>query len=654
MAAATPDLATVPLRDTGAAESVEGAESVAPPSPHELPDVKLSDGMRKRIAKWLTEEINAAKKERATLEEEWREIEDLYEKTTLDEKKNFPFEGAAHLMVSVIATYSEEIWARLHNTIFAPSDPFTAQPVGGEMLPYVDALKKFMTIVTKEELKLKQVSTSLFLELVQLGSMVAKAIYTVEEREIYTFDTASQEWLPLIETTKHQPEVIPVPLEDFLFRMSARTMEECEWKAHRVRLSWHELLHREKQGIFKDIKPLKGQGTKDSDADAARQEREGVSVSQSQQPYECYEVWFEFPIGSGDDDAEEESDDYPVRLVAWIHPETEHILRIQHNWYPLQLDPFELCPFIPSKQRIFGLGVGKMGKAVQLEVSTMHNQRLDNATLANTVVLKTKVDSSVPMNGAFRPGMNLPVDEQDDIQPMNVGQRFDSTIGEENHTLSMLERRIGIQDFRRSDNATGSVMQQMQSASKSDIIIGEITEFFSRLMTKVLLLYQQYYPGGKPLVLLGADGSYVEQVFQLPPRTILQGLRIKVTATTTAESKEMARSSKLSIFNLLTQYYGQLTQYLIQSQSPQMPLVAQFALLAIVDALSAFVYEILDDFDVEQRERLTIGLDRLSELAAQLGPAQGAPGADAAPGMEAVPGAAPEGAPEGGEGATAG
>jgi hypothetical protein len=156
-----------------------------------------------------------------------------------------------------------------------------------------------------------------------------------------------------------------------------------------------------------------------------------------------------------------------------------------------------------------------------------------------------------------------------------------------------------------------------ESTRRFDIVIRQIRMFLSSIMKKVLLLYQQYYPNGKAILQHGADGAFVEEIFLMNPNDIKNGIGVHVTATTSASSKDAERQTKLSLFNLLTTYYGQLTQYIMAAENPQLPPAARESFVAIINALSDFVDEILEDFDVRNKYEFSQAITRARELASQ-------------------------------------
>jgi hypothetical protein len=607
---------------------------------YDLPDLDISEEKEKEIARWLEDQLTNALLARESLVDLWLEIQEWYEKTELEEKKDYPFEGAAHLMVALMPTFIEQIKAKIHNTIWAPSEPFTAKIRNKDFAELIKPVRSFMTWSAEEELDLQEVYDSLLLEYLKLGSGVTKTIYTVIDEPAFLWvegDTPNEgEWVEYTERTKDQPEVLHVPLDDILWPIEARSFETAEWKAHRVRLSWPEIQHRAARGDFVDIERLEAWEEKQrTDYEEERQDQASVQPVEMTE-YELWEVWFRHPL---------KEDGLAVKQVWWFHLDSTLVFRKQYNWYPKQMDPFDILTYETREHRILGNGVGQMVLSVQKEVSTMHNQRLDSATVVNAPVFKRRADALGSEDIIFRPGGSIPVEEMDDIEPLFTGVRLDSTVEAEQHTLALLQQRIGMQDFT-SQQALGNAQStavlaiMAESTRRFDGTIRKVRKHASSVMTKVLLLYQKYSPKGKAMMVLGEDGELVEAFLAFPEKWITDGISISVTATTSTTSKELERQNKLSLFGLVTQYYGQLTQYVLQANNPQLPEPVRMVLLRIVDGLTTLVEDILEDFDLRNAEELAIPFGDIQQGVAGIRSLIGTPGDTANAGLVGLPGAA--------------
>src|SRR5690606_27371486 len=214
--------------------------------------------------------------------------------------------------------------------------------------------------------------------------------------------------LMVTDVVENRPRIVPIPLPDLFFPLETRDFATARWKAHRVRKTWNQLVVGAENGFFKkeSVEAIRGWVS-----NHRTQHEQTVDALRNIDPlptdeYEIYEVWFEYALkleseGGGELNTGMEM---PTRLVGWLHPDSFTFLRLQHNWYPLQLDPFEVEVCEPEEFRVYGTGIGEMALPIQKEVSIMHCQRLDGSTVANSVGAKVKSDVLQRYNVELFPG----------------------------------------------------------------------------------------------------------------------------------------------------------------------------------------------------------------------------------------------------------
>jgi hypothetical protein len=575
----------------------------------ELPELVLDEEWESKIFTFLEDEITRNLQARQPRQDVWEEIEDYYDKQILEEKKDFPFDGAAHLMISLMPQYCERAKAKIIKTLYGPRDPFTVSTERSEIGPALGAYRKFCTRASKKELGFKKYMKGAVLEATKLGNCVAKVIYEERTAGRWVWDGGTGKWREVPDIVEDQPKIVPVQLADYLFPMEANEQEDMEWEAHRVRYSWNELLLLENNGTFKNIEDLRGhEKTTETEFEEGKDD---VVVPVRMEEFEVWEVWFRHPL---------KEDGLPVEQVWYIELDSRTVLRKLYNWLPLAERPFVLGHYELRTHKVYSNGVGHMALAAQKEVSTMHNQRLDAGSLKNAPIFKRKSDSIIPERLRVRLGDTIPVDDMEDLQVMPLGSQYDSTLQDELHTISLLEQRVGLRDFMTQDaagsaQATAMLAMMAESTARFDDPLDNFREFKAAIMRKCLLLYQKYYPKEKVIAALGKDAHYVLALWQLPEKVISEDVAVAVTATTATTSKELERQNKLSLFGMVTNYYDRIIGYLVQALNPEIPEPVRMALLRIVDGLTTFVEDILSEYELYYADEITIALSELRTVA---------------------------------------
>ena len=635
----------------------------------DFPDLKLSDETRDAITLYLFDELKNCKTARQGAKDVWEDIQSLYEQLDVPEKKNTPFEGAANVMIPIIPTYVEQLHARLMDTVYTPEDTYSVKPTRDELFKYAIAVRRWLTWAGENELNEEQVDYSALMELLKLGTMAEKVVYIRQDVVNTVWNSATEEWETVVERMKDNPEYIHVSITDLFWQMHARHIDESEWKMHRIRLSWNEIKLRvaEKRYDEKFVEEIRQwYETKQTDQQEGSSDIIGIQPAPFYE-FELYECWFRYPLkiaDGGDHPADEGSNiqteltDLPVRLQAVFHESSQTLLQIKYNTFPLGLDPIEVMPFVGRELQVLGIGIGHMALPFQIEVTAMHNQRLDNATVVNSVSFKYKADARIPIELPLRPGGGIPVDDMDDIEAFAIGTKGDSTIDAEKHSLQVLQERIGIREIALDDAAlakapaTTTLAILQEKGRRLDNVLRQIRRFKKRMILKAVLLYQAYYPREKLEPLFGENGNLVVEMLDgLSAQQIWDSMGINISATTSATSRELEKRSKMEMFNVLLAYYDKFANYTLQAADPNMPPVLAAVLTKMGEGLTRFVDELMSDFNLYGRREYLINIQQIvaetQAVAEQQSAGAGAGAAGGAVPPTAVP-AASQGAAAGG------
>lgn len=610
--------------------------------------VELDPVLEARIAEWLSTEIQQTDMARKALEEEWAEISRLYDSVELEGKKDFPFVNAAALMIPIVPMIVETMKAKIFTTIFAPKDPLSAKTRRDDLQDFVKQLRAFLTWAAENELNLRERLDTNITEALKLGTTVGKTVYTRETRRQRVWNEDLEEWEEELYVIRDSPEIVHPPLANVYFPLETTddTLNECPWIAEKFDVTRNKLKRWKHEKRFDKERLEKIMHWEDDQAQETEVERERKQHGEDPvlaKTVTLHEVWFDHQISDDDETL--------YKLVGYLHVPSRTFLKVTHGWFPYALHPYEILVHEKREHKVYGNGVGAIARVFQLEISTQHNQRLDAMTIANANAFKKKADSLIPEDIVIRPGGTIPVDDMDDLQPLFTGQKYDSTIQEEQNTLALLRERVGLQEYApdtlANAQSTSLTLALGESTRRFDQTVNRVRGFISRLSMKLMLLYQKYYPEGKPFFVMGQDGQMVSAMLQFPSDFIYNNVLIEVTATTSVTSAELERQNKLALFNLITQGYGQITQYAMGAENPQAPIGFRLASLAAITGISTYVADVLDDYNLSNARDLAQGLRNLKALAEfqqnqVLGALSGGQ-----PGMGGVPGAPGAPVPEG-------
>lgn len=572
--------------------------------PAGLYDPKRADA----LLRYLITELRRCMSDRATLEAKWIRWAESYRAQPEEAVKNFPFEGAANLVMPVIATDVDTMFARILGMLLEGDRIWSTEPKRPEFVVAAPKLEEFLAWAQENELHLYEPLADWVLEVCKLGTGVLKQRYTREQRKVFEWRELEQgvfQQQSLL-MMKDAPSVHHVKLNDFFVPAGYADIQQAPWCAERISLNWSQFTNRVRAGVYQQP-PRTGEWWARQNRGAVQQELDRISMYQASysQFLNLYEFWVDFDI---------DGDGYDEALVCTVHLDSEDYVRLDFNPFFNQDKPYSSSRFIRDGNSFYGIGLCEMGDDFQEEITTMHNQRLDNATIANTVALACESGETSVENGTpIYPGVVLKLNNPKALQPIQFGQKYDSTINNERESLSYLSRRNGVNDYITGTNSpdigygTAYTTSQMIQAStkRFGITLREIRNALSETGTRVLELYQQYNQHGKEFFALGpVDGTMVHMVLQFPLDLIRKGLKVGVVAMDPASSKDSRIQKNMQLMQMLMQFYQQYMQGLGYAMNPQMPPLVKQVAVQMLQGASTLMRRTLDDFDLQDSDAL--------------------------------------------------
>lgn len=566
------------------------------------------------LLEYLRYEIYRAEGERRPLEEKWAKYHRDYRCIPEFEVKSFPFYGASNLVLPVIATDVDTIFSRIMGILFAPENLWTARPLNDRMVQYAPRVQEFLQWAQHNELGVYDAVADWILELCKLGTSVLKQRYRREHKRVFQFRETDfgvmQQHMELM--IRDHPEVSHVSLWDFLIPAYSDSIANAPWVAERIGLTWGQLQARFRAGLYQGSERISSWQNKDRGSWmlGQMQQMDRFVPGQSDR-FDLWEAWLDYDVsGIGE----------PQAIVCTIHMPSMTILRIDYNPFFNQEKPYSAARYLRMEKRFYGIGLAEMLEQFQEEVSTLHNQRIDNATLANSTMFKARKNIGIRQDEPIWPGRWFLLDDLDDVQPMVVGQRFDSTVQYEQMDLQYASRRTGVNDYISGEfspamgysTATVGVQQLRESAKRFDQTIREVRGALGETGTRVMEMYQQFNQSGKEYLVMGeADGELLHQVLQFPLELIRNGVSIEVTATSAAFNKEVEVRTNTIIMQMVMQFYQQAMQAFSYYVNPQLPGPIRMLALGMVQSGSILLRRILDTYGVQDIDRLVPELQEL-------------------------------------------
>jgi hypothetical protein len=585
-----------------------------------IPEGQYNPALVEALVRRLRVEINDVRAARSGLDAHWTKLMKAYRHLPAQEKKTFPYEGCANLVVPVVATDVDKVYAWIMALLFGQENLWSVKPLRPDMVLEAPRMQEFLQWAQHNELGAYDAVADFVKELVLLGTGVLKTRYVRNEQKVYEYrETASPtgevsifERQSKIMLHDH-PILEHVALWDMYFHPQATSIKDSEWVAQRVMLSWETYQERVRMGVYADGGRITQSWAREYSPPVVR----ALEALDKFRPYrgerlELFECWLKADI-TGDGD--------PCALVLTIHEPTNTLVRLDYNPYFSQEPPYDISRFVRQPKRLYGIGIGDMLVNAQEEVSTMHNQRIDAATVRTMPLFWALKDGEIGVNEALFPGRILHVARPDEFGaiPLATGA-LESTVDDEQLALAYHRERTGINDFVMGGDgpdvsyaaASTAASQLREGKKRFDQTMREIRTALSGAGTRILELYQQFSQGQKVYLAMGeTDGALVQKVLNFPLDIIRAGVIVDVTATSAALNKEVEVRTNTLIMQLLQRHNQETLSLFMQLFNPQVPEPMRAVIVQQLRASTTMMRRILDAYGIQDAEALVVDYGQL-------------------------------------------
>ena len=231
--------------------------------------------------------------------------------------------------------------------------------------------------------------------------------------------------------------------------------------------------------------------------------------------------------------------DLPGRLLGWDYLD---------NVYAHGRRPFRVGRYFPIPFRFYGLSLAEVVKGIQDEINTIHNQKVDYATISTMPWGFKRASSTIPpISQRVKPGEFIDVDDpQRDIY---IPQWNSNSIwGQEEQTLyQYAERLLGLTDLSlgRQPNRVGATRTAKgtqtllsEAGLRFKVALQNFQRFWTGIFEDILALDQEYLPPGKEFRVTGKRPA----VLKVKDRTEIKGkFDLRLASTSETLNREQMR-----------------------------------------------------------------------------------------------------------------
>jgi hypothetical protein len=394
-----------------------------------------------------------------------------------------------------------------------------------------------------------------------------------DQKAIGRYDPATGKFIKESVACHNGPIFFHIPLEDFWIRPGHPNLQKAPWCGTELRLTWTQVKDMAFSGLLNPeyigrIGRFEGSHT-DIPLKVRVEDRLDKFEPVSRSIYRIHRLCVRWDVDG--DGVEEE-------LFVYYHRPSRTLLRVMFNPFYKGRRPWEVGKYHPNPHRFYATGVAEMLEHLQDEISTIHNQRLDNATIANLrIILVSKIIQGLRPGDRLWSGKIVKVTNvKEDVGTLQLGEVYPSTVQNES---------IAQNYVREVSGASETAMGQSQPVSRTTAtaqmaLLEELNRRFDKPLRnsrKALMrafrqlsdLFIEQGTGNLAEEWLGpVRGRRVEFFLNLPPELVNKKLKIQVSATRAGNNREVEFQTQIAVMQLINQM-GEQMMRLTQGLAPQ-------------------------------------------------------------------------------------
>lgn len=542
---------------------------------------------------------------------------------------DFPFEGAPAYTMPVARMSVDPTKAKYIQSLHATPNIWSLTPLNERWVQVVKPLQDYLQWIDWNMLDMWDVNNRVVSEMLKLGTGIYKTGWSFSRANVTGYDSNMRNTKMVREI--NQPVVDHVHLTNFLvppeaLHIQADKQGGARWIAERWRPRPSVLRQQAKgqEPFLPNFDPtataniLKFQESSSPDLERHIGELDGNNVESMlrERPIELWEIWARFDTtGDGVEDD----------IVVLFHYPTREILRATYNPYAHGKRPYHAIRY-KRGDGFYGIGLCERAEMWQRMQSDLLNADIAASMLRNAPMW------DVPEGANFLPGdpvfpgrvvTRRPGEEGAKPlfmvggQPGDIRSLISFTDNSARQDTGVTDLNSGMMSSVPSRTPATTVQSLLQEAQTHiDMSLKDARNGgLSQVGMQVLQNVQQQVgnvvnnPNGKAYVELAAwvlgepEGRYVAQALQLPFEKIEQGVGVELTATSSANNKELSKQNILALVQIVNQNAPlmiQAAQIAQQMAGSPMGMVATKWLQGNTELMT----RLMEQFDVRNPEQI--------------------------------------------------
>lgn len=556
------------------------------PAPMMPPDIEMSEQQERRFAEYLRQELSLCAGERWEHTAKFARLQEKYKAPRADGPKNWPIANASQLTVPIIKTAVNTTSTRLYQTAMAAEPLASYRTEDQAFQDFAFDMERFMAIYMEEKLDMPELLDGWITEISMLGTGILEASTVLQRRANGEWDEGLGEYRMRTEDVHAGPISYHIPVEDFWIRPAYTDLQKAPWCGKEIRPTWSEVKDMALSGtldpkkIDKCWRYLGGvDGAEVPDTVKKNEELEKFRPT-NRDIITLHELCVRWDVNG--DGVDEE-------VMVYFHHPSSTILRKKFSGFKKR--PWQVARFIKLPHCFYGEGLAEMLEALQEEISTQHNQRIDNATIANLrIILVQRLIQGLKPGDRLYTGKIVKVNNvRDDVGTLQIGDVYPSTVMNENISRGYVAEVSGV-----SPVATGQARPISRATASAELgMMEEVNRRFDKTMKSIRRALRAHSnalndlfigsgTGGLAEEWLGSvRGQRLEMFLAYPADVLRRKIKVQVKATSATMNKEVEFQSQIAVFQLIIQMWGLIRNEAAQLSPQLIPVLSHEILKAI-------------------------------------------------------------------------
>lgn len=602
-------------------------------------NVNFGTDEMKNLEEFTFNNLTSLKGSYAKLHEEkvpkWRR---LYKGTPAEETKDFPWPNASNVVIQLIGENVDILKAGIIGSIYEIFPLWTTGLIGEwpaeeQAEEQRAAIEGYMNLMGLEpnELDLYRVESLAATDMIKLGTVVIKMPWETQTEALVTGDAQEGRGIPasttLVKYDGPRPEKLA--FEDWAATPTSNTLEGADFKYHKYTVNKQQLEEKIQLGLFaspdreiqKKIDDLIDSPDREGLDTVKTEQLKNENVEQPQPTkemaqWDIYECWFVYWHNKT-----------KYRLIYIYHLDKRIPLRVVFNYYPDNEEPFEMGRLGFTEDGLLGFGFAEMLEYYQEEVSTGHNQRVDNRTLGNTSIVLAGRNGKLDAGFSLYPMAVLPF-SPDEVDIRQLGANYPSSVQEETLTIELAKARAGVDGGmsgagsgvtnpkKGNYSAMGTFALLQAGNRRININVTDFRYMHLKSGRKMLKQYAEFGVGDR-LQRFGTQAQLIKKALESIKK---KRIDLPIRAATASMNQEVEKQNGMLFTQVMQRHYSAISQILQGVQNPTMPEDLKQYLIGSIGGMAQLMSRLLRVFGYDDVSRLQPELEivkKLREQAAQ-------------------------------------